>query len=86
MAGAGAPVAPSFLYFGCRSEAGDFYYRSFWEGCQRAGVLDREHGLVLAFYRDQPRKVYVSHRLRESAATVWRALQQARALRMPAQT
>ncbi len=80
-----ASPAPSFLYFGCRNEAADFYYRGFWEACRAAGVLDREAGLVAAFSRDQARKVYVGQRLRETAPAAWAALQQARtAIRMHA--
>ncbi|EIE26765.1 riboflavin synthase domain-like protein [Coccomyxa subellipsoidea C-169] len=71
-----APVAPSYLYFGCRNEAKDFYYRSFWELSQRSGVLADPGGLVTAFSRDQASKVYVSHRVRETSAQLWAALQQ----------
>ena len=77
LSGAGPPAA-SRLYFGCRNEGSDFYYRDLWEACQAAGVLAREGGLVMAFSRDQPRKVYVSHRIRDTAALLWRALQQVR--------
>lgn len=77
--GAG-PVAPSYLYFGCRNEAKDFYYRGFWESCQCAGVLADPGGLVTAFSRDQASKVYVSQRVRETSAQLWTALQQVRPL------
>ncbi len=69
-------MAPSYLYFGCRNEAKDFYYRSFWELSQRSGVLADPGGLVTAFSRDQASKVYVSHRVRETSAQLWAALQQ----------
>lgn len=66
-------VGDSSLYFGCRNEAGDFLYREEWEGLQSSGALG---SLVTAFSRDQERKVYVTHRLRENGAQVWQLLQQ----------
>ena len=73
-----AAVAASHLYFGCRNEAKDYYYRDFWERCQQAGMLAKPGGLVTAFSRDQPTKVYVSHRIRENSARLWTALQEVR--------
>ncbi|KAM6985413.1 NADPH-dependent diflavin oxidoreductase 1 [Aplochiton taeniatus] len=55
------------LFFGCRSEAQDFYCRSEWEELQRAGHMT----LFTAFSRDQEEKVYVQHRIREQAALLW---------------
>lgn len=75
-AAAGAQQAPSYLFFGCRSAAKDFYYADLWRRLQAAGVLDREEGLVTAFSRNQPQKVYVTHRLAERAALLWHLLQQ----------
>ncbi|CAL5225422.1 g8237 [Coccomyxa viridis] len=72
----GHAVAPSYLYFGSRNRQKDYYYGAFWEQCQESGVLAQEGGLVTAFSRDQPKKVYVQHRIRENAATLWAALQQ----------
>ncbi|KAK9823590.1 hypothetical protein WJX72_004073 [[Myrmecia] bisecta] len=72
----GQAMAPAHLYFGCRSEHGDYYYRSDWERMQQAGILAAEAGLVTAFSRDQPRKVYVQHRIRENGALIWQLLQQ----------
>lgn len=44
---------------------------------QAAGVLaPPPAGLLTAFSRDGPRKVYVQQRIREHAAEVWRLLQQ----------
>ena len=75
-AGACPTLAPCVLFFGCRSEAGDYYYRQEWEGMQREGVLASRGGLVTAFSRDQPSKVYVTHRIREQGEMVWGLLQQ----------
>jgi len=68
----GKPVGPTVLYFGCRNKAEDFIYRDELEGWESAGVLT----LHTAFSRDQAEKVYVTHRLRETKAEVWRLLQE----------
>ena len=65
-------VGSWWLYFGCRNEAKDFYYRQQWEDLVKDGRLR----LAAAFSRDQDRKVYVTHRLREDAPHLWRLLQQ----------
>ena len=63
------------LVFGCRNEAGDFYYRREWEAMQQAGVLaEPPLGLITAFSRDQGSKVYVQHRITEYGAALWRLL------------
>jgi len=67
----GQTVAPCMLFFGCRSEAADYYYRSEFEGFVRSGVLMEGVGLQVAFSRDQPRKRYVQHCIAECAATIW---------------
>lgn len=72
----GHAVAPSYLFFGSRNRQKDYYYGAFWEQCQHSGVLAQEDGLIPAFSRDQPKKVYVHHRIRERAAALWAALQQ----------
>jgi len=67
-----ASPAPCTLFFGCRSRAADFYYGQQWHELQDQGVLlPPPDGLVVAFSRDQPSKVYVTHKLREHAACVW---------------
>ncbi|KAM4720085.1 NADPH-dependent diflavin oxidoreductase 1 isoform 2-T2 [Anableps anableps] len=55
------------LFFGCRSESKDFYFRSEWEAMVEAGNLQ----LFTAFSRDQEEKVYVQHRVKENAALLW---------------
>lgn len=49
--------APSYLFFGCRNESKDFFYREEWDEYRRRGVLAPQHGLVTAFSRDQKEKV-----------------------------
>ncbi|XP_068191461.1 NADPH-dependent diflavin oxidoreductase 1 isoform X2 [Antennarius striatus] len=55
------------LFFGCRSEAKDFYFKSEWEEMIKAGNLI----LFTAFSRDQEQKVYVQQRVRENAELLW---------------
>ncbi|XP_072228397.1 NADPH-dependent diflavin oxidoreductase 1 [Leuresthes tenuis] len=55
------------LFFGCRSESKDFYFRSEWEGMQKAQQLL----LFTAFSRDQEEKLYVQHRVGQNAALLW---------------
>ncbi|KAK7895815.1 hypothetical protein WMY93_021140 [Mugilogobius chulae] len=51
------------LFFGCRSESKDFYFKVEWEEKVQAGHLT----LFTAFSRDQENKVYVQHRISENA-------------------
>lgn len=55
--------AANILFFGCRSQSKDFYFRAEWENKINAGQLT----LFTAFSRDQEDKVYVQHRIRENA-------------------
>ena len=73
MGAPGNQLGPCHLYFGCRNETGDYLYHNEWLRFQCGGALTR---LVTAFSRDQPAKVYVTHRLREHGADVWQLLQQ----------
>ncbi|ATC34375.1 sulfite reductase flavoprotein subunit alpha [Caulobacter vibrioides] len=61
---AAAGVRWNWLVFGERTAAHDYFHRAELEGWQASGLLDR---LDLAFSRDQAERVYVQHRLRESA-------------------
>ena len=71
-------VAPIMFFFGCRHEEQDFLYKEFWlaqtEDCKLLS-----HGLgggfFVAFSRDQPRKVYVQHKIEEQSQNVWKMLQ-----------
>ena len=69
-----SPPPESLLVFGCRFRERDFLYREDWERMERAGLLPG--GAVVAFSRDQDRKVYVQDRLREEGARVWRLLEE----------
>ncbi|XP_051114993.1 NADPH-dependent diflavin oxidoreductase 1 isoform X2 [Andrographis paniculata] len=77
------PTAPVLFFFGCRSEKDDFLYREFLLSlAERDGVLSESKGggLFVAFSRDQPRKVYVQHRIREQSRKVWDLLAQGAAV------
>lgn len=63
----------NWLVFGNQKREFDFLYRGEIEGYLRKGVLSR---LDLAFSRDQAHKVYVQHRMKESAAELWRWLEE----------
>ncbi|XP_021011726.1 NADPH-dependent diflavin oxidoreductase 1 isoform X2 [Mus caroli] len=85
MVGAGTGVAPfraaiqervahgqtgNFLFFGCRQRDQDFYWQTEWQKLEQKGCLT----LVTAFSREQEKKVYVQHRLRELGPLVWELL------------
>uniref|UniRef100_A0A671QA07 NADPH-dependent diflavin oxidoreductase 1 n=1 Tax=Sinocyclocheilus anshuiensis TaxID=1608454 RepID=A0A671QA07_9TELE len=55
------------LFFGCRSESKDLYFRSEWEEKVQAGQMI----LVTAFSRDQEEKIYVQHRVKEQSKLLW---------------
>jgi sulfite reductase (NADPH) flavoprotein alpha-component len=61
-----------WLLFGAQRRACDFLYGAEWLEYQRQGQL---HRLDLAFSRDQAKKVYVQHRLREAGKEFWAWLQ-----------
>lgn len=61
---------PSFLFFGCRNQSGDFYYASEWSTFKQDRILDEENGLITAFSRDQKEKVYVTHKIAEHGALI----------------
>ncbi|CAN8269766.1 unnamed protein product [Cochlearia groenlandica] len=68
------PIAPVMFFFGCRNKDTDFLYHDFWESETReGGVLSEEKGggFYTAFSRDQPKKVYVQHKIRKMSKKVW---------------
>nr|KAF6280315.1 NADPH dependent diflavin oxidoreductase 1 [Pipistrellus kuhlii] len=60
----------NLLFFGCRWRDQDFYWEAEWRELEKRGCLT----LVTAFSREQERKVYVQHRLRERGPLVWELL------------
>jgi len=61
------------VYFGNRYEQKDFLYADEWKEMSSDGTITN---LCTAFSRDQPKKVYVQHRLIENGARVWKMLGQ----------
>lgn len=62
----------NWLFFGDQRRDFDFLYRDELEGYLSDGLLSR---LDTAFSRDQDERIYVQHRMREQAATLWSWLQ-----------
>lgn len=64
----GKPIGETILYFGCRKRSEDYLYEEEIAGYLENGTLTKAY---VAFSRDQPEKVYVTHLLRQNAAEVW---------------
>ncbi|MCV7317917.1 bifunctional nitrate reductase/sulfite reductase flavoprotein subunit alpha [Mycolicibacterium confluentis] len=62
----------NWLFFGDQHRAENFYYRSDLEDMVADGLLSQ---LDLAFSRDQKKRVYVQHRMREAGEQLWRWLE-----------
>ncbi|HXE54104.1 MAG TPA: sulfite reductase subunit alpha [Tepidisphaeraceae bacterium] len=69
---ASGATGQNWLFFGDQTSEFDFLYQNELEGYHRDGVL---HRLTTAFSRDQERKVYVQHRMRENGSEIWSWLQ-----------
>ncbi|KAJ2952727.1 hypothetical protein O0L34_g7077 [Tuta absoluta] len=63
----GKEVGDNVLYFGCRHKAHDYIYQEELEEYEKNGDVQ----LHLAFSRDQPQKVYVTHLLEKNLDQVW---------------
>jgi sulfite reductase (NADPH) flavoprotein alpha-component len=61
----------NWLFFGSQHEHCDFAYRDEFEAFKKEGILTR---LDCAWSRDQSEKIYVQHRMKESAAEIWKWL------------
>lgn len=62
----------NWLFFGDQSRSWGFYYEDEFTAWERRGRLR----LDLAFSRDQPEKIYVQHRMRESARDLYAWLEE----------
>lgn len=63
----------AWLFFGEVSAKTDFFYEEEFNDYLKRGVLTR---LDTAFSRDQERKIYVQHRIREAAQEFWKWLEE----------
>lgn len=59
----------NWLFFGAQHERCDFAYGDEFEAFKKEGLLTR---LDCAWSRDQAKKIYVQHRLKENAAEIWK--------------
>lgn len=66
----GLPIGDVFLYMGARHQREEYLYGEEWEAYQDAGIITL---LGRAFSRDQPQKIYIQDRMRESLAEIRRA-------------
>jgi len=67
----GKPMGETVLYFGCRKAKEDFLYEDELKQYLADGVLTK---LYLAFSRDQPEKVYVTHLLQKNKEEIWKII------------
>lgn len=59
----GMPIGDLLLYMGSRHQREEYLYGEEWEAYQAAGIVTL---LGAAFSRDQPQKIYIQDRMRES--------------------
>ena len=59
----GMPIGDVFLYMGARHQREEYLYGEEWEAYQDAGIITL---LGRAFSRDQPQKIYIQDRMRET--------------------
>jgi sulfite reductase (NADPH) flavoprotein alpha-component len=70
---ASGATGKNWLFFGDQRESLDFLYKEELDAMLANGTLNK---LSLAFSRDQAEKVYVQHRMTESAAELWAWLEE----------
>lgn len=66
----GMPIGDVFLYMGARHQREEYLYGEEWEAYQDAGVITL---LGRAFSRDQPQKIYIQDRMRQTLTDIRRA-------------
>ena len=66
----GVEIGPVLLYMGSRHQREEYCYGEEWEAYRDAGVVTL---LSCAFSRDQPRKIYIQDRMRQTAADLEQA-------------
>ncbi|KAJ5226116.1 hypothetical protein N7468_007341 [Penicillium chermesinum] len=66
----GKEIGSVLLYMGSRHQREEYCYGEEWEAYQEAGVITL---LGAAFSRDQPQKIYIQDRMRESLSEIQKA-------------
>ncbi|QIX01971.1 hypothetical protein AMS68_007488 [Peltaster fructicola] len=66
----GLPIGDVFLYMGSRHQREEYLYGEEWEAYQAAGIITL---LGCAFSRDQPKKIYIQDRMRQTLNDIRRA-------------
>lgn len=74
--------ADNMLFFGCRYSKADFFFQHDWKDYQDRRCLR----LVTAFSRDQDRKVYVQHRIKEHSEEMFNLMMEKEAVILVAGT
>lgn len=69
----GRQVGKSLLYYGCRKQNEDYLYPEELKEYEENGTLTK---LNVAFSRDQPEKVYVTHLLKRDENIVWNLIKE----------
>ena len=58
------------LFFGCRNQGGDDFFRDEWNELNKSHIK-----IFTAYSRDQPEKIYVHHKMKEEGGLIWSLLQ-----------
>ncbi|KAF2482439.1 hypothetical protein BDY17DRAFT_298534 [Neohortaea acidophila] len=66
----GLPIGDVFLYMGSRHQREEYLYGEEWEAYQDAGIITL---LGRAFSRDQPQKIYIQDRMRQTLSDIRKA-------------
>ncbi len=66
----GLPIGDVFLYMGSRHQREEYLYGEEWEAYQDAGIITL---IGRAFSRDQPQKIYIQDRMRQTLGEIRRA-------------
>ncbi|ODQ65031.1 hypothetical protein NADFUDRAFT_83141 [Nadsonia fulvescens var. elongata DSM 6958] len=59
----GLPIGEVYLYLGSRTQREEYLYGELWEAYKAAGVITH---IGAAFSRDQPEKIYIQDRIRQT--------------------
>lgn len=73
----GMQIGSIYLYLGSRHKKEEYLYGELWEAYRDAGILTH---IGAAFSRDQPQKVYIQDKIRESMGDLARAIVDERGL------